>query len=196
MDYTRPWSICLRENEEVMPKNQVSVRCEYNPKPTVFLRYCQLSAQEWEEYCYSIRAGPCNKRRQFSIYQSIASGDWFAGAISQRLRPGLRWPRCNSCICALSWRSSRAWDLPERLRDVLVEYEQNDWCGSSRTVNDPCAQQCSEFFRGDGSAHCAWLGRSWPCSRCPWLCAVPYLQCGQCDKRGTCRGLSKLCRSA
>lgn len=24
------------------------------------------------------------------------------------------------------WRSSRAWDLPERLRDVLVEYGQND----------------------------------------------------------------------
>lgn len=101
---------------------------------------------------------------------------------------------CNQVCVDLA--ATAAWDLPERLRDVLVEYGQNDWCGSSRTVNVPCAQQCSEFFRGDGSAHCAWLGRSWPCSRWSWLCAVPYLQCGQCDKRGTCRGLSKLCRSA
>lgn len=64
-----------------MPKNQVSGRCESNPNPTVLLCCCQPSAQEWKEYCYAIWASCSlfNKRRQFSVYQSTASGDWFAG---------------------------------------------------------------------------------------------------------------------
>lgn len=136
------------------------------------------------DYAINADSSPCIK--------ALPGATGLLGSILQRLQQGSRWPRAASKLKKLS----RLRPIQERLRDVLVEYGQNDWRGSFRTVNDPCAQQCSEFSRGDGTAHCAWFGRSWPRSRCHWPCAVPYLQCGLCDKRGTCRGLSKLCRSA
>ncbi len=102
-------------------------------KPHSVAALLSTPAQEWEEYCYSIQASSCNKRRQFSIYQSIASGDWFAGSISQRLQPGLRWPRCNSCMgptretqrCSRGiWTEWLMWKLQNGKRPVCATMQR------------------------------------------------------------------------